>query len=52
MNQIFFLLRPVYFLFSFNIAMLFILSQIKKRVYFFKKKTKPDYHLIRPIKKV
>ena len=30
----FFLLRPVYFLFSFYRAMLFILSQIKKCVYF------------------
>ena len=30
-----FLLRPVYFLFSFNIAM-FILSQIKEHVFFFK----------------
>ena len=29
-----FLLRPVYFLFSFNIAM-FILSQIKEHVFFF-----------------
>ena len=29
----FFLLRPVYFLFSFYRAMLFILSQIKKCVY-------------------
>ena len=34
MNQIFFLMGPVYFLFSFNRAM-FILSQIKN-VYFFK----------------
>ena len=30
----FFLLRPVYFLFSLNRAMLFIVSQIKKRVFF------------------
>ena len=30
----FFLLRPVYFLFYFNIAMLFILSQIKKHSFF------------------
>ena len=31
----FFLLRPVYFfLFSFDVAMLFILSQIKKHVFF------------------
>ena len=30
----FFLLRPVYFLFCFNKAMLFILSQIKKHVFF------------------
>ena len=30
----FFLLRPVYFVFSFNIAMLFIFSQIKKHVFF------------------
>ena len=33
-SDFFFLLRPVYFLFSFNRAM-FILSQIKKRVFFF-----------------
>ena len=35
----FFLLRPVYFLLSFNRAMshVFILSQIKKRVFFFSK---------------
>ena len=32
----FFLLRPVYFLFSFNRAMLFILSQIKKHVFVLK----------------
>ena len=45
----FFLLSPVYFLFSFNRAMLFILSQIKKRL--FKKTTttnKPDYQMVRP----
>ena len=30
----FYLLRPVNFLFSFNRAMLFILSQIRKRVFF------------------
>ena len=32
-SDFFFLLRPVYFLFSSNRAMLFILSQIKKRVF-------------------
>ena len=33
-SDFFFLLRPVYFLFSFNRAMLFILWQIKKCVFF------------------
>ena len=36
-ESVFFLLRPVYFLFSFNRAMLFILSQIKKHVFFLNK---------------
>ena len=36
-SDFFFLLRPVCFLFSFNRAMLFILSQIKKHVFFLKR---------------
>ena len=38
----FFLLRPIYFLFSFNTSMLFILSQ-SRNVYVFKKT--PDYQI-------
>ena len=40
----FFLLTPVYFFALFR-AMLFILSQIKKHVFF---KIKPDYQMVRP----
>ena len=46
--RFFSLLMPVYLLFSFNRAMLFIISQIKKRVLVFK--TKQDYQMVRPKK--
>ena len=49
MNQFFFLLRPVYFLFSFDRAMLFILANQEMCIFL---KIKPDYQMLRPKKNV